>query len=764
MKSQSIIWRDRTQTPEARTASLLAVMTLEEKVAQMGMCDVRKLLRDGQLTDVVMQAKFGPNGIGCVQEARTPARTSAAMLNTLQCYLRDHTRLGIPALVVGSCQHGHYAPDSTVFPQMIGLGSTWNPALVAKTAAVAAREARAHGVAQALDPDLDLGRDPRWGRLESTFGEDPWLVSRLGVAFIRAMQGKGPLVDRRHVLCTAKHFAVHGAPMAGLNLAPTVAGPREIRTLWLPPFEAAVVEAGVHSIMPAYSEIDGIPASTNAFLLRTILREEWGFKGYVFSDYDALCLLQKFHRTARDAADVARQALRAGIDLEAPSVYAYGEALLGLVRRKEIPMDLVDQAAGRVLRAKFIAGLFEHPFTPTSGATYKIHTTANRKLARRAAGESIVLLKNEGPLLPLKRGVRRIAVIGPNANAAQLGDYCMPKNTDVTPLAGLRHAAGKGIKIRYAQGCDLFALSRKGFAEAVTAARTSDVAIVVVGESSLHFGGVGWGSENSPALGGEGSDSHDLALPGVQADLVRAIHATGTPTVVVLMNGRPLAIPWIAETIPAIVEAWYPGEEGGHAIADILFGKVNPSGRLPVSFPRSAGHVPCASPRKPSEGGYYHKSGLPGKPGRDYVFDSPAPLWAFGHGLSYTTFSWSDLKITPAKVSPAGRVRVSVRVKNTGRRSGATVVQLFVRDVISSVTTPTRTLRRFEKISLRPQQSKTVRFELGPADLRLLDEAMKWVVESGTFEVTIGPLTGAFDVKSHKETIWAQNKSKPLQA
>ena len=746
MKPKSVIWRDCTRTPEVRAASLLAMMTLEEKVAQMGMCDVRKLLQDGQLTETVMQARFGQDGIGCVQEARTPARTSALMLNTLQCYLRDHTRLGIPALVVGSCQHGHYAPDSTVFPQMIGLGSTWNPALVAKTAAVAAREARAHGVAQALDPDLDLGRDPRWGRTESTFGEDPWLVSRLGVAFIRAMQGEGPLVDRRHVLCTAKHFAVHGAPMAGLNLAPTVAGPREIRSLWFPPFEAAVVEAGVHSIMPAYSEIDGIPASSNAWLLRTILRGEWGFKGYVFSDYDAICLLRKFHRTAGDAADAARQALGAGIDLEAPSVYAYGDALLGLVRRRVIPMDLVDQAARRVLRAKFIAGLFENPFTPASGADRGIHTSAKRKLAREIAGESIVLLKNEGNLLPLKRGVRRIAVIGPNANEAQLGDYCMPKSTDVTPLAGLRHAAGKRIKIRYAKGCDLFGLSRKGFAEALAVARASDVAIVVVGESSLHFGGVGWGSENSPALGGEGSDSHDLALPGVQSDLVRAIHATGTPTVVVLMNGRPLAIPWIAETIPAIVEAWYPGEEGGHAIADILFGKVNPSGRLPVSFPRSAGHLPCASPRKPSEGGYYRKAGSPGKPGRDYVFDSPEPLWPFGHGLSYTTFEWTDLRISPASVSPADPVKVSIRVRNTGRRPGATVAQLFVRDVISSVTTPVKALRQFRKISLKPGQSRTLRFELGPADLRLLDAAMNWVVEPGRFEVMIGPLSGTFEV------------------
>lgn len=746
MKLKSVKWRDRTQTTEVRTAELLAVMTLEEKVAQMGMCDVRKLVCDGQLDRAKMESTFGTAGIGCVQEARTPALRSASTLNDLQTYLRDHTRLGIPALVVGSCQHGHYAPDSTVFPQMIGLGSTWNPELVGQTAAVAAREARAHGVAQALDPDLDLGRDPRWGRLESTFGEDPWLVSRMGVAFIRAMQGKGPRVDGHHVLCTAKHFAVHGAPMAGLNLAPTVAGPREIRTLWLPPFEAAVSEAGVHSIMPAYSDIDGIPASANAWLLRTILRDEWGFRGYVFSDYDAIFLLQKFHRTALDATAAARQALEAGIDLEAPRVYAYGQALVELVRGGTLPMELVDQAAGRVLRAKFLAGLFENPFTRTRQITGTIHTRAHRRLARQTAQESIVLLKNEGGLLPLRPSLRRLAVIGPNATEAQLGDYCIPKVTDVTPLTGLQKAAGKRVKIRYAKGCDLYGTSRKGFAAAVAAARACDVAIVIVGESSLHFGGVGWGSENSPALGGEGSDSHDLALPGVQADLVQAIHATGTPTVVVLINGRPLAIPTIAATIPAIVEAWYPGEEGGHAIADVLFGKVNPSGRLPVSFPRSPGHLPCASPRKPSEGGYYHKAGSPGKPGRDYVFDSPEPLWPFGHGLSYTTFEWTDLRISPTAIAPSNTVKVSIRVRNTGQRSGATVVQLFVRDVISSVATPVKALRRFKKISLTPGQSRTVRFELGPADLRLLNAAMNWVVEPGKFEISIGPLSGTFEV------------------
>ena len=746
MKMRKPAYLDRGKNPDTRATDLVRRMVLEEKVAQMGMFDIRKVLESGIPAEAKMRERVKGLGIGCVQEARTTVRESVEMLNLLQRHLRENTRFGVPALVVGECQHGHYATDSTVFPQAIGLGSTWNLALVAETAAVAAREARAHGVAQALAPDLDLGRDPRWGRTEATFGEDPWLVSRMGVATIRAMQGGGRRMGGAHVLCMAKHFAVHGAPEAGINLAPTTAGMRDIRTLWLPPFEAAVREARVASIMPAYSEVDGIPASANAFLLTKVLREEWGFAGYVFSDYDAIFMLQKFHRTAANAEEAARQALLAGMDLEAPGVFAYGDALLGLVRRGKIPVACVNQAARRVLRAKFLAGLFENPFTDAGRAVRLVGKPSARALARRVAGESVVLLKNEGNLLPLARTVRRIAVIGPNADEAQLGDYCKPKPTDVTPLAGIRAAAGKRVAVRYAKGCGLFDLSRRGFAEAVRVARWADVAIVVVGESSLHFGGVGWGIEGKPALGGEGSDSHDLALPGMQEALVRAIHATGTPTAVILVNGRPMALPWIEKEIPAVVEAWYPGEEGGHAIADVLFGKVNPSGRLTVSFPRSAGHVPCCYDRKPSAGGYYHKPGHPGKPGRDYVFASPEALWPFGHGLSYTRFAYSDLRVAPGKISPRGRVKVAVRVRNSGRRAGAEVVQLYLRDVVSSVTTPVKRLRRFEKVFLRPGQVRRVTFTLGVSDMELLDADMRQVVEPGAFEVRVGPLKATFEV------------------
>jgi beta-glucosidase len=434
------------------------------------------------------------------------------------------------------------------------------------------------------------------------------------------------------------------------------------------------------------------------------------------------------------------------MDLEAPWVFAYGDALLGLVRRGEVPGALVEQAARRVLRAKFLAGLFENPFADEGRAAREVGRPEARALARRVARESMVLLKNEGGLLPLARGARRIAVIGPNADEAQLGDYCKPKPTDVTPLAGIRAAAGKRVEVRHAKGCGLFDLSRGGFREATKAARWADVAIVVVGESSLHFGGVGWGIEGKPALGGEGSDSHDVALPGAQEDLVRAVHATGTPTVVVLVNGRPMALPWIAEHVPAVVEAWYPGEQGGHALADLLFGKANPSGKLPASFPRSAGHLPCCYDRKPSAGGYYRKPGAPGKPGRDYVFSAPSPLWPFGHGLSYTRFAYSGLAVSPRRLRAGGKARVSVRVRNAGRRAGAEVVQLYLRDAVSTVTTPVRRLRRFAKVFLRPGQSRRVRFELGRADMELLDAAMRRVVEPGAFEVEVGPLKAGFEV------------------
>jgi beta-glucosidase len=747
MKNRKAIFMNSTLDADTRTRDLLSRMTLEEKVCQMSMSWIGKFLHRGRFSAKAFEVDFRGHSIGCLQEERITTQASALMVNAVQRYMVEKTRLGIPVMIVGEALHGHYASDSTVFPQSIGLGCTWNPSLVEQLAAVAGREARAHGVAQVLAPDLDLGRDARWGRQEETYSEDPHLVSRMGVAYIRGMQGTGPGVDRNHCVCTIKHFAAHGSPEAGLNLGPVAGGLRDLYSLYLPPFRAAIREANPLSAMPCYSEYDGLPAHASGHLLTRILREELGFAGYTFADYDGVRMLHTFHKVAVSAADAGRQALTAGLDLEAASPYGYGDEFLNLVRQGGVDEALVNRAVHRILRVKFLAGLFENPYIEIKKVAAVTNSAAHRRLAREAARESIVLLKNEAHLLPLiAKDMRSLAVIGPNADVAQIGDYAKPRADMVTPLQGIRAAAGRGVRIRHEPGCGLYEQDRSGFEAAVTAARESDVALVIIGESSLHFGGVGWGEQNRPALCGEGSDSHSVSLPGVQEELVRAIHATGTPTVVVLIHGRALALPWLAENIPAMVTAWYPGEQGGHALADILFGKDNPSGRLSVTFPRSAGHIPCCYNHKPSAGGFYHRPGNPGKPGMDYVFSTPEPVWTFGHGLSYTTFRYSRLKVSPRASRGGGCVSVSVDVRNTGRRAGKETVQLYLRDLVSSVTTPVKALKRFQKILLKPGETRTVKFELEPEDLQVLDANMNWVVEPGDFEVNVAGLSKIFSI------------------
>jgi len=689
----------------------------------------------------------GRSSPGCLDTPRIAPKQNAEAIDAVQRYLVEKTRWGIPALVVDETLHGLMSPGATVFPQAIALGSTWNPALVARVAAVAAKEARAVGVSQALGPDLDLARDPRWGRVEETYGEDPFLTARMAVAYIKGMQGDGPTVDREHIACTAKHYAAHGTPEGGINCAPVAGGVRELYSVYLPPFRAAVVEAGVHSVMPAYSEYDGIPASSSKLLLTDVLREEWGFRGYTFSDYGAVHLLHSLHRTAATPAEAGAQALRAGMDLEAPVDYGFGDKLVGLVKKGEIPMSLIDRAVARILRVKFLLGLFENPYADARKIPSTMGCAGHRALAREVARESIILLKNDRGLLPLKATIGSIAVIGPNAKEAQLGDYTASSARGVGPLAGIRKVVSKRTKVRYAAGCAMFGLSRARIGKAVKAAEESDVAVVWVGGTSHSLGGVGWGREGGAASCGEGFDRADLGLPGVQEELVRAVRDTGTPTVVVLVNGRPYGIPEIAKRIPAIIEAWYAGIDGGHALAEVLFGKVNPSGKLPVSVPRSVGHVPVYYNHKPSARGVYHKPGAPDKPGRDYVFSDPAPLFAFGEGLSYTTFRYSNLRVTPRVILPGGEVSVRVDVQNTGKVAGKEVVQLYVNDVVSSITTPVKALRGFEKVGLTPGKKRTVAFTLTPEDLALLDENYNWKVEPGDFEVMVGGLKKRFAVK-----------------
>lgn len=750
MKQSKHTYLSPSHSVDQRVQDLLERMTIEEKIRETGFIMGSTLLKNNKCSLKLVEQQFGNMGIGGIMDPYQRGVKNAKIVNTIQKYLINRTRLGIPALFMAECLHGYLSPGATIFPQVIGLSCSWNRGLIKKIAAAAAKEASSIGIRQALSPDLDLARDPRWGRVEETYGEDTYLVTQMGIAYIEGLQGKKGKLGPDKLAATLKHFAGHCAPQGGINIGPADIGERKLREEYLPPFKAAI-EAGALSVMPAYNEIDGIPCAASKFLLQKILREEWGFNGYTFSDFGSIDMLAgQTHRIAENLQEAGRLAFEAGMDLEAPAIKCFGKKLLRLIKKGEISTERLDEAVGNILRVKFLTGLFEQPYVNADRVTEIVHCDQHVKLAGKAAAESIVLLKNEKKLLPLKKTVSSIAVIGPNAEIAECGDYCFPKPEDVYPLKGIRAAVSTGTKVTFAAGCNMHNLSRDGFDEAVQAACDSDVAVMFMGGSSMSIDGIGWiidGKPTRPSTCGEGYDRTNLTLPGVQQELVEAVVATGTPVVVVLINGRPLNISWIAEHVPAILEAWYPGEQGGHAIADILFGKVNPSAKLTMTIPRSVGQVPKYYSQKPSARGYYNQPGTPDNPGRDYVHSETSPLYEFGHGLSYTSFRYSKLRITPAKITAGNSIKVSVNVRNTGKVAGKEIVQLYINDIISSVTTPIKLLKRFEKIEIKPGELKTITFELNPDDLSLLNEEMKQVVEPGMFEITVGTLTQRFEVK-----------------
>ena len=724
---------DSSQPVETRVKNLLSQMTLEEKVGQLGANPLENIIDDGRFSVRKLKKIIMDLGIGALNNIRKDSRLNFEVVRQVQRYLKEETRLGIPAIITGEGVHGYMSEGATIFPHGLGLASTWNTELVGKMSSVVAKEARAVGVNQILSPVLDLSREPRWGRCQETYGEDSYLTSRMGVAYIKGLQGEGPAIDREHCAATPKHLAAHGTPESGINIAPVHTGIRELRTEYLPPFKAAVCEAKTASIANCYSEIDGVPCASSKELLTDILRKEWGFKGYVYSDWSSISMLYSVHRTANSLEEAGKQALEAGLDLEALSPSAYGKRLLNLVKQGKVSIKIIDQAVSRILRLKFLLGLFENPYPDPELAQTIWNCAEHKELALQTAREAIILLKNEGNILPLPKTISSIAVIGPNADKAQVGGYSVPKEGMTTVLQGIKKKVSAGTQVHYREGCGIFELSTEGIPEAVEAARKADAVVLVLGESNQ--------------VCNEGVDQNDLRLPGVQLDLVKAIVETGKPVAAVLYNGRPLDISYLAENVPAILEAWYPGENGGAAVADILFGDINPSGKLPVSLPRSTGHIPVYYNHKPSGRGHYHVPGSPGKPGRDYVFAPPTPLFEFGYGLSYTIFNYSNLRVSSAKISPSGQVKVSVEITNTGKRSGAEVVQVYLRDIVSSVTTPVKALKRFQKIDLEPGEKKKVQFTLLPSDLELLNRQMKMVVEPGVFEVMVGGLVKKFEVR-----------------
>lgn len=873
-------YMDASLPIEERVADLLGRMSLEEKARQMDQYHGSNsfsdkhypnsgtaMAKDGKLIMEKVERILGDLGCGCIHDLYPP---DAEPINQLQRYAVEETRLGIPILFSEEGLHGLTGPGNTIFPQAITLASCWNGAIAEAFGHALARELRAYGIHETFSPVIDLARDPRWGRMEETYGEDTYLASRLAVRTVRGMQGHDLSADDT-IIAEPKHFAAYGTPRGGLNCASTHVGMRDMRTYYLPIFEAAFVEGGAMATMCSYNSIDGVPAAASQWLLTDLLRREWGFKGFVRSDLGAVNRLMRDHGVATDAQDAIRQSVEAGLDLQYYDFDhdTYQNAIIDQVRAGTLSEEAVDRAVSAILRTKFMLGLFENPYTDTELFEERVRCQEHIDLSLQIAREGICLLKNEDDLLPLKKDLKKIAVIGPNAAEARLGDYsAIPHDFDpITALEGIQAAVAPETEVVYVQGTAVVAgqletvparwlrspdgkhqglraeyydnpelageareirvdgeidfnwiyttpaegvgpdpfsvrwtgklvpdrdirgflgtssqdsmrlyidgepfvdgwnrgtayntnLGREfqckagtehdicvefrkdksaiqvqfGYSEtsddierAAAAARDADVAILCVGDSRETCG--------------EGRDRTNLNLPGHQLDLVKAVHATGTPVVLVLQVGRAMTLNWEARNIPAIMNAWFPGEQGGRAIADVLFGDYNPAGRLPVSFPKTVGQIPL----------YYNQ--LPFGVNQ-YIDCDREPLYPFGHGLSYTTFEYGNLQVTPEVASRGEEVRVTVDVTNTGTRAGDEVVQLYINDVVSSVVRPLKELRGFERIHLAPGETKAVEFTLHSAALRLLNRDMEWVVEPGVFEVMVGgssvtSLQGTFEI------------------
>lgn len=746
-------YRDPALPTARRVDDLLSRMTPEEKVAQM-MClwNAKRQITDAQgRFDLARAPEWFRVGIGRIERPSDGhgARAQAEFTNAIQRWVKDHTRLGIPVIFHEEGLHGLQGREATSFPQAIALASTWDPDLVERAFAVVAREVRARGAQQVLAPVVDVARDPRWGRIEETYGEDPYLVARMGLAAVRGLQGGGPTIPAGHVIATLKHMTGHGQPESGTNVGPANLGERTLRDVFFPPFEVAVKQGHARSLMPSYNEVDGIPSHANRWMLRDVLRGEWGFDGTIVSDWQAVSQLAGRHHVAADAADAARQALAATVDVELPDVETY-HTLVEQVKAGGVPQAAIDDAVRRLLREKFELGLFEDPFVDPERADAISGSAESRGPALEAARRAIVLLQNRGDLLPLQADkARRVAVIGPHAAEVMLGGYSGVPRHSASILEGVRQRLGADATVRHAEGvritedsafthdpqplvggtrsqarwsADRVVLAdpdanRRRIEEAVALARESDAVIVVVGDNEQ--------TSREAYADDHLGDRPELRLVGQQEDLVRAVLDAGKPTVLLLINGRPPAIAELAERAPAILECWYLGQEGGTAVAEVLFGDVNPGGKLPVSFPRGVGQLPVFYDRKPTAM-------------RGYLFGSTLPLFPFGHGLSYTTFSYSAPTVSPGRIAPDGRATVSAEVTNTGGRAGDEVVQLYIRDEVSRATRPVMELKGFRRITLAPGERRTVTFEVGPEHLSYHGPDLKRIVEPGSFRLMVG--------------------------
>ena len=730
---------------DVRVADLIHRMTLNEKVAQM-LCiwgQKNTLLFDeaGNLNRNNLECHF-KNGIGQIARLSDSGKgltacQMAEAANKLQKYFAEETRLGIPVIFHEECLHGLAAKEATSYPQPIGLASTFHPELLEEIYTAIAEDTRSRGAHQALAPVVDVARDPRWGRVEETFGEDPYLVAQMGISAVKGFQGDGKFKNKKRIIATLKHFAAHGQPESGINCSPVNISERLLRDIFFYTFREVIKKTGVISVMASYNEIDGVSSHANKWLLTDVLRNEWGFTGYVVSDYYAITELNYreeaiSHAIAKDKTEAALLSVEAGVNIELPDPDCYPN-LIQLVHSGKLCESVLDELIASLLKYKFQLGLFDDPYIDLELIHSASRLEKERALALQSAHETITLLKNEGCVLPLhKKEISTLAVIGPNADRKLLGGYSGEPKYYTSVLQGIKEKIGKDVHILYSEGCKITlggswnedAITfpdpeedRKSIAQAVATAQKADTVILVLGGNE-QTSREAW---NKTHMG----DRANLDLIGMQNDLVKAILETGKPIIVVLFNGRPNSITYIQNHIPAILECWYLGQEAGTAIADVLFGDYNPGGKLPISIPRSAGHLPCYYNYKPSAR-------------RGYLADDVSPLYTFGFGLSYTTFNFSNLRLEKSSMSVNESTSVSIDVKNTGHRSGDEVVQMYIRDVFSSVTRPVKELRGFKKIHLNPGETKTVTLPIQPEHLAFTDINKKYTVEPGDFIIMVG--------------------------
>ena len=730
---------------DERVADLLSQMTLEEKVAQMlciwnekksilldeneniSLDNIRTHFKDG-IGQIARLSDLG-NGLNAVEMAN--------LANKIQKFLIEETRLGIPVIIHEECLHGLAAKEATSYPQPIGLASTFNPELIENIYATIADDMRKRGAHQALTPVVDVARDPRWGRVEETFGEDPYLIAQLGIAAVKGFQGDASFKNKNRVIATLKHFAAHGQPEAGSNCAPGNISERVLRDVFLYPFKEVIQKGKAISVMPSYNEIDSVPSHANKWLLKDVLKDEWNFEGFLVSDYYGITELHEreeatSHAVAKDKSDAARIAVEAGVNLELPDKDCY-PYITELVTSGKLDDSVIDELVGTLLKYKFILGLFDEPYVDIKKIQIETKLERDRTLAKQAACETVTLLKNDGDILPLKlKEEFTLAVIGPNADRIMLGGYSGKPKYNSTVLQGITDKVGSKVKVLYSEGCkitvngsweeDVVTIpnpdeDRKSIELAVETAKKSDIVILVLG-----------GNEQTSREAYSRShlgDRTSLDLFGMQNELIAAINETGKPIIAILFNGRPNSINYLKDNIPAILECWYLGQESGYAVADVLFGNYNPSGKLPISIPRSVGHIPCYYNHKPSSG-------------RGYLLDDASALFPFGYGLSYTTFSINNLKLKKPSIGLNESTQVSVDIENIGSFDGEEVVQMYIRDIVSSVTRPVKELRGFKKISLKPGETKTVSLDILPEHLAFTDINKEYVVESGDFEIMVG--------------------------